>query len=142
MVMEVFVSGLSFNLRPIVRAFNARNWGSSEQRSSRREVETACGDSDRDDIFGDMAASVEIHHTGCDPGQRADIAALIEHALADRPGDWKVSIIGSQANDRWEMKVAGPNAFERSYTLEGSAGQHEPQIIGKLVAMMVPGRNS
>ena len=48
----------------------------------------------------------------------------------------------SQANDRWEMKVTGPNAFERSYTLEGSTGQHEPQIIGKLVAMMVPGRNS
>src|SRR5438067_2722808 len=39
-------------------------------------------------------------------------------ALADRTGDWRVSIIGSQANDRWEMKIFGPNAFERSYTLE------------------------
>jgi hypothetical protein len=37
------------------------------------------------------------------------------------------------------MKIAGPNAFERSYTLEGSAGEHEPQIIGKLVARIVPG---
>jgi hypothetical protein len=26
-----------------------------------------------------------------------------------------VSIIGSQANDRWELKIAGPNGFERSY---------------------------
>jgi hypothetical protein len=89
-----------------------------------------------------MAVAVEMHHTGCEPGLRAEIAAVIEHALSDQMGDWKVSIIGSQANDRWEMKVIGPNAFERSYTLEGSAGQHEPQMIGKLVAMMVPGRNS
>ncbi len=87
-----------------------------------------------------MAVSVEIQHTGCVPVVRAEIAAFIEHALADRPGDWRVSIIGSQANDRWEMKIAGPNAFERSYTLEGTAGAHEPQVIGNLVARMVPGR--
>ena len=86
---------------------------------------------------GSMAVSVEIHHTGCEPGMRVEIAAVIEHALADRPGDWRVLIIGSQANDGWEMKIAGPNGFERSYTLDGSAGQHEPQVIGKLVARMV-----
>jgi hypothetical protein len=87
-----------------------------------------------------MAVSVEMHHTGCEPVVRAEIAAIIEHALADRLGDWRVSIIGSQANDRWEMRIAGPNGFERSYTLDGSAGQHEPQTIGRLVARMVPGR--
>jgi len=42
--------------------------------------------------------------------------------LLTRSGDWRVLIIGSQANDRWEMKITGPNAFERSYTLEGTAG--------------------
>jgi hypothetical protein len=89
-----------------------------------------------------MAVSVEIHHTGCEPGMRAEIAAVIEHALADRPGDWRVSITGSQANDRWEMKIAGPNGFERSYTLDGTAGEHEPHVIGSLVARMVPGRSS
>jgi hypothetical protein len=87
-----------------------------------------------------MAVSVEMQHTGCEPGTRAEIAAVIEHALSDRSGDWRVLIIGSQANNRWEMKIAGPNAFERSYTLEGSSGEHEPQIIGRLVARMVPGR--
>ena len=87
-----------------------------------------------------MAVMVEMHHTGCEPGVRAEIAAVIEHALADRPGDWRISIIGSQANDQWEMKISGPNAFERSYTLEGSVGEHEPQVIGKLVTRMVPGR--
>jgi hypothetical protein len=89
---------------------------------------------------GGMAVSVEMHHTGSVPAVRSEIAAIIEHALADRPGDWRVSIIGSQANDRWEMRIRGPNAFERSYTLEGSAGEHEPWAIGALVARMVPAR--
>ncbi len=83
---------------------------------------------------------VEMHHTGCAPGVRSEIVVVIEHAFADRPGDWRVSIIGTQANDRWEMKITGPNAFERSYSLEGSAGEHEPHLIGRLVARMVPGR--
>jgi hypothetical protein len=38
------------------------------------------------------------------------------------------------------MKITGPSAFERSYSLEGSAGEHEPQVIGNLVARMVPGK--
>ena len=99
-------------------------------------------DGRRGDIFGGMGVSVEMHHTGCMPAVRAEIVAFIEHVIADRPGDWRVSIIGSQANDRWEMKIAGPNAFERSYTLEGTAGEHEPNVIGKLVARMVQGRKA
>jgi hypothetical protein len=68
----------------------------------------------------------------------ADIAALIEHALADRGGDWKVSILGSQASDRWEMRILGPNEFERTYMLEGIVGECEPQAIGRIVRKMVP----
>jgi hypothetical protein len=88
---------------------------------------------------GGMAVSVEMQHTG-DSGLQAEVRAIIEHVLADRPGDWRVLIIGSQANDRWEMKITGPSAFERSHTLEGAAGEHEPHVIGKLVAGMVPGK--
>jgi len=84
-----------------------------------------------------MAVSVEMHHTGSVPAVRSEIEAIIEHALADRPGDWRVSIIGSQANDWWEMKIAGPNAFERTYSLEGSTGEHEPWVIGGIVSRMV-----
>jgi hypothetical protein len=51
-----------------------------------------------------------------------------------------VSIVGSKASDRWEMTIAGPNGFERSYTLEGSAGQHDPRLIAQIVARMLPGR--
>lgn len=87
-----------------------------------------------------MAVSVEMHHTRCVPAVRSEIEAIIEHVLADRPGDWLVSIIGSQANDKWEMRITGPSSFERSYTLEGSFGEHEPQVIGKLVARMVAGK--
>ncbi len=70
-----------------------------------------------------MAVTVEIQNTR-DPGIRAEVVAAIEHVLSDRLGDWRVSIVGSQANDRWEMKINGPNGFERSYTLEGSSGEH------------------
>ena len=86
-----------------------------------------------------MAVLVEMHHTGDSASQR-EVAALVEHVLADRPGKWLVSIVGSQANDRWEMRITGPNAFERSYTLEGFAGEHEPRAIAGIVARMAPGR--
>ena len=70
---------------------------------------------------GSMAVTVEMYHTG-DPAVRSEVVAVLEHVFADRPGEWRVSIIGSQANDRWEMKITGPKGFERSYTLEGSSG--------------------
>src|SRR5246127_5639114 len=71
-----------------------------------------------------MAVTVEMQNTG-DPTLQRELEAIIEHIFADRTGDWWVLILGSQANDRWEMKITGPNAFERSYTLEGTGGQHE-----------------
>ena len=86
-----------------------------------------------------MAVVVEMHNTG-NPEARAEVVAMIEHVRSDRLGDWRVSIIGSQANDRWEMKITGPNAFERSYTLEGAAREHEATVIGQIVSRMVPGR--
>jgi hypothetical protein len=51
-----------------------------------------------------MGVTVEMQNTG-DPVVRADVIAAIEHVLADRPGDWGFSSVGSQANDRWEMKI-------------------------------------
>jgi hypothetical protein len=84
-----------------------------------------------------MAVTVEMQNTG-DPALQRDVVASIEHALADRPGDWRVSIIGSQANDGWEMKIIGPNAFERSYTLGGSSGEHRPERIRVLLGKLVP----
>src|SRR5437588_11707113 len=84
-----------------------------------------------------MAVTVEMHNTG-DPELQRDVAVMIEHVLSDRSGDWRVVIVGSQESDRWEMKIFGPNAFERSYTLEGAAGQHEPRDIGGSVLKMVP----
>jgi hypothetical protein len=85
-----------------------------------------------------MPATVEMHNTGERELQR-EVVAMIEHVLADRLGDWRVSIIGSKGSDRWEMKIHGPNGFERSYTLEGAVGQHEARAIGAIIAKMVPG---
>jgi len=86
-----------------------------------------------------MGVTVEMHNTG-DPELQRDVVAIVEHVLSDRLGDWRVLIVGSQANDRWEMEIFGPKAFERSYTLEGAAGEHDPQRIATLVARMVPGK--
>jgi hypothetical protein len=69
-----------------------------------------------------MAVSLELHNTG-DSGGEAEVRALVEHALSDRPGEWRVSIVGSRENDDWEMKILGANGFQRSYTLVGSAGR-------------------
>ena len=83
-----------------------------------------------------MTDIVEMHNTG-NPELQRDIVAMIEHVLSDLAGEWRVSVLGSQASDQWEMKIVGPNAFERSYTLEGSTGQHEPRAIASIVSQML-----
>jgi hypothetical protein len=84
-----------------------------------------------------MAVSLELHNTG-DPDVGAEVRVLVEHALSDRAGDWRVSIAGSRENDGWEMKVEGPNGFERSYTLVGSAGEHQPLAIVNVLLRLLP----
>jgi hypothetical protein len=77
-----------------------------------------------------------MHNTG-DLELQRDVVASVEHILSDRLGEWQVLIVGSQGSDRWEMKIFGPNAFERSYTLEKSSGEHAPQRIAVLVNRIV-----
>jgi hypothetical protein len=84
-----------------------------------------------------MPVLVEMHNIS-DLSLQRDVAAIVEHILAERAGDWRVQIVGSQESDRWEMKILGPNAFERSYVLEGASGEHDPQRIAALVTRMVP----
>ncbi|HEY1575751.1 MAG TPA: hypothetical protein VGF82_01590 [Terracidiphilus sp.] len=84
-----------------------------------------------------MAVSIELHNTG-DPSIGAEVRAVVEHALSDRAGDWRVSIVGSRENDSWEMKILGPNGFERSYTLVGSAGEHQPSVIANVLLRLLP----
>ena len=86
-----------------------------------------------------MPVTVETHNTG-DADLQRDLVAIIEHIFADRPGNWRVEILGSQGTDRWEMKITGPNAFERSYTLEGALSQHEPPVVATIIARMLPNR--
>ena len=51
-----------------------------------------------------------------------------------------MSIVGSRENDSWEMKVLGPNGVERSYTLAGSAGEHQPLVIVNVLLRMLPAK--
>jgi hypothetical protein len=88
-----------------------------------------------------MAVTVDMQNTG-DARVRTEVVAMIQHMLSDRPGPWRVSIFGSQANDRWDMSITGPKGFERSYTLEGSAGEHRAEVIRVILGKMLPAKNS
>ena len=88
-----------------------------------------------------MGVTVELQNLG-DPQLCQEIVARIEHALSDKPGDWRVSIAGSHGSENWEMRVEGPNGFARSYTLAGDAGHHEPEAICRLVLQLVPSGSS
>jgi hypothetical protein len=85
---------------------------------------------------GDMAVTIEMQNTG-DSRARREILAGVEHVLSDVAGQWRVSIVGSRANDNWEMKVEGPRGFERSYTLVGEAGEHQPEVIRNLLIKLL-----
>jgi hypothetical protein len=91
--------------------------------------------------WSEMAVSIELHNTG-DPSMGAEIRALVEHALSDRAGDWRVSIVASRESDSWEMKILGPNGFERSYTFAGGAGEHQPSVIANVVLRLLPARDA
>jgi hypothetical protein len=43
-----------------------------------------------------------------------------------------------RASQNWEMRVEGPNSFERSYTLVGFAGEHEAEAIRRLILQLMP----
>jgi hypothetical protein len=51
-----------------------------------------------------MSIVVEMQNTGNSPAGRAEIVALIEHALCEKPGEWRVSIVGSRDSDDWEKE--------------------------------------
>ncbi len=88
-----------------------------------------------------MGVTVELQNLG-DAQLSREIVAIIEHALSDKPGEWRVSIAGSHASENWEMRVEGPSGFERSYTLASAAGQHEPEAIRRLILQLIPAGSS
>ena len=88
-----------------------------------------------------MGVIAELHNLG-DARLSKEIATSIEHALSDCRGEWRVSIAGSRASENWEMRVEGPNGFERTYTLARAAGEHEPEAIRRLIIQMVPRSSS
>ena len=86
-----------------------------------------------------MAVVVELHNTG-HVADQPEIVASIEHVLHDEPGAWRVSILGSHDNDDWEMKIEGPQGFERRYMLAGNAGEHQPEVIRTVLLKLLPAR--
>ena len=84
-----------------------------------------------------MGVTIDLQNLG-DAQLSREVVASIEHALIDKLGEWRVSIAGSRATENWEMRVEGPNGFERSYTLAGATGEHEPEEIRRLILQLVP----
>ena len=88
-----------------------------------------------------MSVIIELQNIG-DASRRNEIAAVVEHVLSERPGVWRVTILGSRATDSWEMKVEGPKGYERSYTLIGSAGEQQPHVVGNVLAKLLPAKTT
>jgi hypothetical protein len=88
-----------------------------------------------------MAVIVEIQNTG-DPAGRSEVIAVVEHVMGDRPGRWQVSIVASPERDVWHLKVTGPCAFERTYTLERAAGEQTAEAVGRILSKILPAVNS
>jgi hypothetical protein len=88
-----------------------------------------------------MGVTIEVQNLG-DAQLSKEIVASVEHTLSEKPGEWRVSIAGSRASENWEMRVEGPNGFERSYTLADAAGEHEPEAIRRLILQLVPAGSS
>lgn len=83
-----------------------------------------------------MGVTIELQNLG-DAQLCREITVQLEHAFSGREGAWRVSISGSRAADNWDLRVEGPNGFERSYSLSGSAGEHEPSAISAIVLRLV-----
>jgi len=86
-----------------------------------------------------MAVSIELQNTG-DSSPGAEIQAPVEAPPERQAGRLAVSIVGSRQSDGWEMKVWGPNGFERTYTLVGRAGEHQPFVIANVLMKLVPAK--
>jgi len=84
-----------------------------------------------------MGVTIELLNLG-DAQLCRDITAHLEHAFSGRQGEWRVTIAGSRAAENWDVRVDGPNGFERSYALSGAAGEHDPAAIRMLVLRLLP----
>ena len=84
-----------------------------------------------------MRVTIELQNLG-EAQLCGEITVHLEHAFSGRQGAWRVWISGSRAVDNWDLRVEGPNGFERSYSLSGSAGEHEPAAICAIVLRLVP----
>lgn len=84
-----------------------------------------------------MGVTIELQNLG-DAQLCRDITAHLEHTFSGRQGEWRVSIAGSRAAANWDLRVEGPNGFERSYTLSAAVGEQEPASIRTLVLRLLP----
>ena len=78
-----------------------------------------------------MPISIEMSAIG-GPETQTAIEDVFRNVLGPLAGDWQASVIGSQQNDIWELKIRGPKT-DRRYKLYGTDGQHDPRFIRELL---------
>ena len=78
-----------------------------------------------------MSISIQVSAIGGSETQTA-VENVLRGALEALTGDWDVSVVGSQQNDVWELKIRGPNT-QRRYKLYRTDGQHDPSYIRELL---------
>ena len=84
-----------------------------------------------------MGVTIELENLG-DVQLSKEISASIEHAF-ERQTRGVASVDCRIAREReLELRVEGPNSFERTYTLAGSDGEHEPEAIRRRILQLVP----
>jgi hypothetical protein len=78
-----------------------------------------------------MPISIEMSAIGGSETQKV-VEDVLRKTLGALTGEWQVSVIGSQQNDVWELKIRGPST-QRRYKLYGTDGQHDPSYIHELL---------
>ena len=84
-----------------------------------------------------MGVIAELENLGDAHGCRRTLRPASNMQLSDKRGHWRVAIAGSRASENREMRIEGPDGFERTYTLAGAAGEHEPEAIRRLIIQLV-----
>src|SRR2546421_1960112 len=80
-----------------------------------------------------MAVTVEMHNTG-DPELQREVVATVEQSLANRPGDRRVWIVGSQA------RQSRHNHPRRSFSNRVILGEPWPVIFKETLHFLAESR--
>jgi len=76
-----------------------------------------------------MPVTVTTRYLG-EPEKEANLRVRLEKLFKDYAGNWGVSVLGSQQNTIWEMKVTAPDQSSQwVHKFHGESGEHDIEAI-------------